>query len=303
LRKQLNAAGRYEAGAGEGSFAEADNKSPGRRALSSRAIKISVKITATNIDKRFSVRGRDVIALNNASIEVREGEFLTLLGPSGCGKSTLLQIVAGLESATGGTVSFSGARTASGPITTMVWQRYALFPWRTVRQNVVFGCEVRGMGRAERVARAQQFIESVGLRGFEDAFPHELSGGMQQRVALARALCNDPEILLMDEPLAALDAQTRAVMQVELLRIWDQYKKTVVYVTHSIEEAVLLGDRIAVMSARPGRIKEIIDVTLPRPRTLDMITTLEFHALADRAWNSIKAEFDIAYASAEERLQ
>lgn len=260
-----------------------------------------MKISAFNIGKRFDVRGREVVALREASLDVREGEFLTLLGPSGCGKSTLLQIIAGLESASSGTVSFSGTRTASGPITTMVWQRYALFPWRTVRQNVVFGCEVRGMGRAERLARAKQFIESVGLKGFEDAFPHELSGGMQQRVALARALCNDPEILLMDEPLAALDAQTRAVMQVELLRIWDQYKKTVVYVTHSIEEAVLLGDRIAVMSARPGRIKEIIDVTLPRPRTLDMITTPEFHALADRAWNSIKAEFDMAYASAEER--
>lgn len=262
-----------------------------------------MRISVSNVDKTFSVRGREVNALNKASLEVREGEFLTLLGPSGCGKSTLLQIIAGLESASGGSVKFDGTRIAGGPITTMVWQRYALFPWRTIRQNVVFGCEMRGMPRAERMQRAQHFIESVGLRGFEEAFPHELSGGMQQRVALARALCNDPEILLMDEPLAALDAQTRAVMQIELLRIWDQYKKTVVYVTHSIDEAVLLGDRIAVMSARPGRIKEIIPVTLPRPRTLDMITTPEFHSLADRAWNSIKEEFDVAYGNKEEAAQ
>lgn len=262
-----------------------------------------VRISVSNVDKRFSVRGREVNALDKASLEVRDGEFLTLLGPSGCGKSTLLQIIAGLESASGGTVKFDGARIASGPVTTMVWQRYALFPWRTIRQNVVFGCEMRGMPRVERMQRAQHFIESVGLSGFEEAFPHELSGGMQQRVALARALCNDPEILLMDEPLAALDAQTRAVMQIELLRIWDQYKKTVVYVTHSIDEAVLLGDRIAVMSARPGRIKEIIPVTLPRPRTLDLITTPEFHALADRAWNSIKEEFDLAYGAGQAKAQ
>ncbi|MBX3121556.1 MAG: ABC transporter ATP-binding protein [Nitrospira sp.] len=259
-----------------------------------------MRISVSNVDKRFSVRGREVNALNKASLEVRDAEFLTLLGPSGCGKSTLLQIIAGLEPATGGKVSFEGRRTASGPVTTMVWQRYALFPWRTIKHNVAFGCEMRGMPRGERMARAQHFIENVGLIGFEEAFPHELSGGMQQRVALARALCNDPEILLMDEPLAALDAQTRTVMQVELLRIWDQYKKTVVYVTHSIDEAVLLGDRIAIMSARPGRIKEVIPVTLPRPRTLDMLTTPEFHKLADHAWNSIKEEFDVAYGASKE---
>lgn len=262
-----------------------------------------MRISVSNVDKRFFARRREVVALDKANLEVRDGEFLTLLGPSGCGKSTLLQIIAGLETASAGSVDFSGKRTATGPMTTMVWQRYALFPWRTIQQNVVFGCEMRGMARRERFERAAHFIDTVGLKGFEDAFPHELSGGMQQRVALARALCNDPEILLMDEPLAALDAQTRAVMQVELLRIWDLYKKTVVYVTHSIDEAVLLGDRIAVMSARPGRVKEVIDVTLPRPRTLDMITTSAFHSLADRAWTSIKEEFDIAYATKEESFQ
>lgn len=254
-----------------------------------------MRILATGISKSYFARNRKVLALDDASLEVRDGEFLTLLGPSGCGKSTFLQIMGKMESSSSGSVSFEGQRSGDGPVTTMVWQRYALFPWRSVKDNVAFGCEVRGMPRALRYERAQRFIETVGLKGFEAAYPHELSGGMQQRVALARALCNDPDILLMDEPLAALDAQTRAVMQIELLRIWEQFRKTVVYVTHSIEEAVLLGDRIAVMTARPGRVKEIIPVSLPRPRTLDMLTTPEFHALADRAWRSIKEEFDKAY--------
>lgn len=251
-----------------------------------------MEISVRGVDKRFAARGREVFALRDASLEVRPNEFLTLLGPSGCGKSTLLQIIAGLEESSAGKVEFRGERKASGPMTTMVWQKYALFPWRTVLGNVVFGSEVRRMKKRERLERGLEFINVVGLDGFEDAYPHELSGGMQQRAALARALCNDPEILLMDEPLAALDAQTRALMQVELLRIWDRYRKTVVYVTHSIDEAVLLGDRIAVMTARPGRIKEIIPVTLPRPRTLDMLTTHEFHAIAHHAWSSIKAEFE-----------
>jgi NitT/TauT family transport system ATP-binding protein len=254
-----------------------------------------MRIVAVNISKSYLARGRKVLALDNAGLEVRDGEFLTLLGPSGCGKSTLLQIIGGMESSSAGSVNFEGQRSGDGPVTTMVWQRYALFPWRSVRDNIAFGCEVRGMPRAQRHERAQRFIDIVGLKGFENAYPHELSGGMQQRVALARAVCNDPDVLLMDEPLAALDAQTRAVMQIELLRIWEQFRKTVVYVTHSIEEAVLLGDRIAVMTARPGRVKEIIPVLLPRPRTLDMLTTPEFHALADRAWRSIKEEFEKAY--------
>ena len=262
-----------------------------------------MRISAENVCKSYTARGREVFALENANLEVRDGEFLTLLGPSGCGKSTLLQIIAGMETASSGAVKFSGERVGTGPVSTMVWQRYALFPWRTIKDNVVFGCEMRGMPRAERNDRAQHFIESVGLKGFETAYPHELSGGMQQRAALARALCNDPDVLLMDEPLAALDAQTRAVMQIELLRIWSKYKKTVIYVTHSIEEAVLLGDRIAVMTARPGKIKEIIPVTLPRPRTLDMITDPEFHALSDRAWNSIKEEFAIAYGPKDAEAQ
>jgi len=253
-----------------------------------------VRIHVSNVEKIYQARGRSVHALDRTSLDVGDNEFVTLLGPSGCGKSTLLQIIAGSDGATRGEVTFSGKRRSSGPVTTMVWQKYALFPWRTVSRNLAFGCEVRGVPRAETANRIRHFIDVVGLKGFESAYPHELSGGMQQRVALARALCNDPEILLMDEPLAALDAQTRTLMQIELLRIWELYKKTVVYVTHSIDEAVLLGDRIAVMAARPGRIKEIIPVDLPRPRTLDMVTSRAFHEIADRAWTSIRAGFNTA---------
>lgn len=251
-----------------------------------------MKIIVENVSKQFVARGRNISALESVNLEIESNEFLTLLGPSGCGKSTLLMMIAGLEDASGGSIEFKGSRTSNGPLTTMVWQKYALFPWRTVRRNVGFGCEVRRVPSEERAKRVKHFIDAVGLHGFEEAYPHELSGGMQQRVALARALCNEPEVLLLDEPLAALDAQTRALMQLELLSVWDSHRKTSVYVTHSIDEAVLLGDRIAVMSARPGRIKEIIPVTLPRPRTLEMMTSAEFHAIADRAWLSIKAEFD-----------
>ncbi|MEW6642057.1 MAG: ABC transporter ATP-binding protein [Pseudomonadota bacterium] len=254
-----------------------------------------MRIHVTNVEKVYQARGRSVRALAPTNLEVGDNEFLTLLGPSGCGKSTLLQIIAGSDRATAGEVSFSGERRSTGPVTTMVWQKYALFPWRTVSRNLAFGCEVRGAPRRDVTERLRHFIDVVGLKGFENAYPHELSGGMQQRVALARALCNDPEVLLMDEPLAALDAQTRTLMQIELLRIWELYKKTVVYVTHSIDEAVLLGDRIAVMAARPGRIKEIIPVDLPRPRTLDMVTSRAFHEISDRAWNSIRSS-----ATAEE---
>src|SRR5205823_6943450 len=206
-----------------------------------------------------------VVALGGISLEVEQGEFLVFVGPSGCGKSTLLQIIAGLEEPASGTIDVS--RSVDGQKQTgMVFQEFALFPWRTVLENIVFGPEVRSVPRAQREANAQKLIELVHLRGFEHRYPHELSGGMRQRVALARALANDPAILLFDEPLAALDAQTRRVMQDELIRIWTQTGKTFVYVTHSLEEAVLLGSRVVLMTARPGRIKTLIDVTLDRPR-------------------------------------
>ncbi len=209
--------------------------------------------------------GEEVVALESFSLDVAPGEFLILLGPSGCGKSTLLQILAGLEQPSRGEIRFP-ERAGAQKLTSMVFQEYALFPWRTVTENVVFGPEVRGIPRAERAATAQRLIDLVKLRSFETRYPHELSGGMRQRVALARALANDPAILLFDEPLAALDAQTRRVLQDELTRIWAETGKTFIYVTHSLQEAVLLGTRIVLMTARPGRIKQVIDVALERPR-------------------------------------
>ncbi|HEV8281470.1 MAG TPA: ABC transporter ATP-binding protein [Candidatus Limnocylindrales bacterium] len=226
-----------------------------------------------DVGKRWTIErtGEQIVALESITLDVAAGEFIVLLGPSGCGKSTLLQIVAGLESASSGTVRFPGVdqRPASNrKQTSMVFQEYALFPWRTVAENIAFGPEVRGIPRATREAEAKRLIDLVNLRGFDRRYPHELSGGMRQRVALARALANDPEILLLDEPLAALDAQTRRLLQDELVRIWQATRKTFIYVTHSLEEAVLLGTRIVVMTARPGRIKQIADVRLERPRHL-----------------------------------
>ncbi len=225
-----------------------------------------------NVGKVWSIErtGERHVALESVSLEVAPGEFLIFLGPSGCGKSTLLQIIAGLEPPSSGEIRFpeTAAGAGDGKRTSMVFQDYALFPWRTVLGNVAFGPEVRGVARATRDANAHRLIELVNLKGFEHRYPHELSGGMRQRVALARALANDPQVLLFDEPLAALDAQTRRVLQDELLRIWGDTGKTFIYVTHSLTEAVLLGSRIVLMTASPGRVKRIFDVPLPRPRHL-----------------------------------
>ncbi|HEX6775289.1 MAG TPA: ABC transporter ATP-binding protein [Methylomirabilota bacterium] len=220
-----------------------------------------------DIGKDWLIRrtGERVSALQSITLDVQPGEFLIFLGPSGCGKSTLLQIIAGLETPSAGEIRFPAAE-GHGKLTSMVFQDYALFPWRTVLGNVVFGPEVRRVPRGEREDTARRLIELVNLKGAEHRYPHELSGGMRQRVALARALANDPQILLFDEPLAALDAQTRRVLQDELLRIWTETGKTFVYVTHSLQEAVLLGSRIVLMTAGPGRIKRIVEVPLARPR-------------------------------------
>ncbi len=251
------------------------------------------------VEEVSKVWGREnenrVVALENITYRFRSGRFACILGPSGCGKSTLLQIIGGLVKATGGQVRVEDPyRTVAprplGADSVMVWQNLNLFPWRSVLDNVAFGLEVRGIPRNERHARARALIASVGLQGFEQSLPRQLSGGMRQRVALARALILEPAILLMDEPFAALDAQTKIIMQEELLRIFDQTHKTILFVTHAIEEAILLGDEVMVMTARPGRIKEILPVDLRRPRSFDMVNTKTFGELYDRAFHLIREE-------------
>ncbi len=234
-----------------------------------------------------------VSALENVSLSVEAGEFCCIVGPSGCGKSTLLRVLAGLVPASAGEVHIR-SDGQDRPLTAMVFQEYALLPWRTVLDNVAFGPENRGVPRPERYRIARAILVKVGLSGFEHAYPHQLSGGMKQRVGIARALANDPEVLLMDEPLAALDAQTRNLMQEELLRIWSQFGKTVVYVTHAIDEAVLLGDRVVVMTARPGRVKAVVPVGLERPRTLEQKGSAQFARLYNEVWQLLREEVDAA---------
>lgn len=232
------------------------------------ALKMKPLIETKALHKSFTLdSGGRIEALAGADIEIFDKEFVCLLGPSGCGKSTWLRIVAGLEKATSGEVLFKGA-PAAGPSKErgMVFQEYSLLPWRTVAQNVALGPEFNGAPKTERRARAMDFLARVGLEKFADAKPYELSGGMRQRAAIARALANDPEVLLMDEPFGALDAHTRIMLQKELLRIWEADRKTVVFVTHSVDEALYLADRIVVMSAHPGRVLEEINVPFERPR-------------------------------------
>ena len=235
-------------------------------------------------------RGKPVLALEDVSLEVREREFLALLGPSGCGKSTLLYLIGGFLPVEGGGIMVDGkAVAAPGPDRGIVFQHFALFPWKTVRGNILYGLERQGMASAERQRRAQQFIDLVGLRGFEDSFPSHLSGGMKQRAALARTLAFDPKILLMDEPFGALDAQTRHLMQTELLGIWRRTPKTVIFVTHDVQEAVYLADRVAVMSARPGRIKSIVDIKLDKADP-NVFKAKAFVDQVDEIWGLVKDE-------------
>jgi|SRR5918996_879164 ABC-type nitrate/sulfonate/bicarbonate transport system ATPase subunit len=232
--------------------------------------------------KQYAVDEGEIVALAATSLTVDEGEFVCLLGPSGCGKSTLLKIVAGLIPPTGGTIRINGRPvTGPGPDRAVVFQDYALFPWMTVADNVEFGLAARGVDPTRRRQVSDELLRVVGLGDFAAKYPHHLSGGMKQRVSIARALAVDPVLLLMDEPFGALDAQTRYVMQQELLRIWRAYKKTVLFVTHSIEEALFLGDRVLVMTARPGRIKADIRVPQARPRDIagDEFTRLRKQAL------------------------
>lgn len=248
------------------------------------------KIELHDVRKIYHSNRGTVEALHDINLTVEEGEFLCVIGPSGCGKSTLLRILAGLYRQSGGEVKVNINGAAGRPVNAVVFQEYAIFPWRTVAENVSFGLEMRGVPKEQRQQRTESYLAKVGLTQFAHHYPYQLSGGMKQRVALARAMANDPEILLMDEPFGALDAQTRAVLQQELLRIWDEERKTVVYVTHSIEEAIMLGDRVVLMTARPGRIRAIYQVNLPRPRTFEIRTTPEYNRLANVLWKELVEE-------------
>ncbi len=236
-------------------------------------------VTIEHLDMEFIARGRRQKVLEDIDLRIEAGEFFVIVGPSGCGKTTQLRILQGLAQPTGGRATIGG-HVVTGPGTdrAFVFQQDALYPWRTVTRNVVFGLELQGINRKEADARAQAMIDLVGLRGFESYYPHELSGGMRQRVNLARALAIEPSILLMDEPFAALDALTRDSMQRELLRIAAVAGTTVVFITHQIDEAILLGDRVAVFSPRPGRLKEIVGIDLARPRDPDVKQSAAFQA-------------------------
>lgn len=263
------------------------------------------KISIQNVNRNYSIKrngsgeAREFAALKNVNLTVNQGEFLAIVGPSGCGKSTLLDLIAGLTLPTSGELYIDGRLITKPALDRgIVMQGYALFPWRTVRHNVEFGLEVKKVPKKERKDISSSFLQLVGLSGFEDRYPYELSGGMKQRVAIARALAYDPEVLLMDEPFAAVDAQTREVLQDELLRIWEETRKTIIFITHSIDEAVALADRVAVMSANPGTIKEIVNIGLPRPRRVgDVQSTADFSLIRYRIWELLQNDQGIQIAS------
>lgn len=249
-------------------------------------------ITIDDLGMTYGVGTEEPVeALRDINLRIREGEFLTIVGPSGCGKSTLLEILAGLIDKSEGSVRI-GDEEVKGPRSDIgvVFQEYSLFPWRTVMENTEFGLEIAGMSKDERREIAQRFIELVGLEGFEDAYPNELSGGMQQRVAIARTLSGNPDILLMDEPFGALDEQTRMYMGEELLRIWRETEKTIVFITHSLQESVLLSDRVVVLSDRPGQILDIVEIELSRPRDATVVKSEEFNAAQSRIWEQINVD-------------
>jgi NitT/TauT family transport system ATP-binding protein len=253
------------------------------------------KLELRNISMQFSRRGQTFEALRDVSLQVEAGEFISIVGASGCGKTTLLRIVDGLRPPTRGEVWVDGRPVdRPGPDRGFVFQQDGLFPWRTIIDNVIFGLEVQGKSKGDARKRADTLLKLVGLNGFEQHFPHELSGGMRQRANLARALTIDPDVLLMDEPFASLDAQTREIMQSELLRIWRSNRKTVLFVTHQIDEAVYLADRVVVMTSRPGQVKAVVDVAIPRPRDLSVKRTPRFLELVDEIWKMIEEEVKAA---------
>jgi NitT/TauT family transport system ATP-binding protein len=247
-------------------------------------------IQLTGVSQVYKTSGQDVLAVSDVSFDVKPGRFVVLVGPSGCGKSSLLMMMAGLRHPTSGTILVSGAPIADPDPNRVgvVFQEPSLFPWLTAEENVEFPLTLRGVAKKDRRARAQEALQLVGLEGFGQRHPHELSGGMKQRVSIARGLVQDPPVLLMDEPFAALDEQTRMTMGDELLRIWAATGKTIVFVTHSLTEAVYLADEVIVMSPRPGRIVDRLEVALPRPRTFEMLSGDVFGSLRDRIWRHIR---------------
>lgn len=248
------------------------------------------KISARNVFKTYQTARGSITALEDFNLDVADGEFVSIVGPSGCGKSTFLRMLAQLEDVTSGTIEIRRGGAPDRPLNSVVFQEYAIFPWKTVIQNVAFGLQMRGIPEKQRLDAARYWLDRVGLGRFADYYPGQISGGMKQRVSIVRALANDPEVLLMDEPLGALDAQTRVVLQEELLRIWEETRKTVVYITHSLEESVLLGDRVVLMSAQPGRILEIYDIDLPRPRSIATMNLPRFADYRARIWDRLGAE-------------
>ncbi|MCD8103852.1 MAG: ABC transporter ATP-binding protein [Lachnospiraceae bacterium] len=250
------------------------------------------KLKIDNVYKEYEGRSGKTVALNGVSLDIAENEFVCVVGPSGCGKSTLLNIIAGLLEPTDGEVYLDGKPIeGTGVERGVVFQQYALFPWRTVLKNVIFSLEIKKIPKNEARDIAMKYIRAVGLEGFENAYPKELSGGMKQRVAIARAYAANPEVLLLDEPFGALDAQTRVQLQTELLNTWEQEKKTCFFITHDVDEAIILAQRVVIMSARPGRIKRIVDIDIPYPRTQKTKSESRFLELKAEIWNEVYQEF------------
>jgi NitT/TauT family transport system ATP-binding protein len=242
-----------------------------------------VVLAVHDLQKAFGPPGRQQVVFDHISLAIHRREFITIIGPSGCGKSTFIRIAAGLDEATGGEMLLDGQPIAGpGPDRGMVFQGYTLFPWRTVKENVMFGLEMQGHGPVEAEGQAREWLEMVGLGRFEDSYPHELSGGMKQRVAIARALAGHPRVLIMDEPFAALDALTRCKMQTYLLQIWRKVDVTILFITHDLDEAIFLSDRILVLGVNPGGVREFIENPVPRPRSVEQFLTPEFLAVKHR---------------------
>ncbi|MCI7438214.1 MAG: ABC transporter ATP-binding protein [Coriobacteriaceae bacterium] len=252
----------------------------------------TVKVHINHVVKKFQTRKGEMVALNGVDLDIHENEFVCVVGPSGCGKSTLLNIIGGLEKPTEGSVTVDGREvTGPGSDRGIVFQQYALFPWLTVEKNVEFGLKLQGKPKEEAAEIAQRYIKMVELEEFAKAYPKELSGGMKQRVAIARAYAVNPKVLLMDEPFGALDAQTRTQLQQELLVTWEKEQKTCFFITHDVEEAIILGQRVIIMCARPGRVKDVVDIDIPYPRDQKTKMSPRFLELKNYIWNQVYQEY------------